>query len=228
MRSVQPHGPYYLGGFSGGGITAYEIARQLRAAGEEVAFLGMLDTPLPQSRELTLVEKVQLHLQRIGREKHRYFTTSIRARLAWEWQKLERRFRGEVESAPPAHFHSATIEQAFRRACEAYHTPHYDGKLYLFRPKLKPTHVFGAGRMINADRRFIFHDNGWSQHVTDVEVHEVPGDHDSMVLEPNVRVLGARLRKAINAAEAAALARNRKRDLKRHGDTEVIAEGVLV
>ena len=37
MRQVQPEGPYMVGGFSGGGITAYEIARQLEAAGEEVS-----------------------------------------------------------------------------------------------------------------------------------------------------------------------------------------------
>ena len=42
---VQPHGPYLLGGFSGGGITAYEMARQLRPRASEVALLVMLDTP---------------------------------------------------------------------------------------------------------------------------------------------------------------------------------------
>ena len=47
LRTVQPHGPYLLGGFSGGGITAYEMARQLEAEGERVALLVMLDTPLP-------------------------------------------------------------------------------------------------------------------------------------------------------------------------------------
>ena len=36
------------------------------------------------------------------------------------------------------------------------------------------------------------------------QVHEVPGDHDSMVLEPNVRVLAALMRRAIEAAEARA------------------------
>jgi thioesterase domain-containing protein len=37
--------------------------------------------------------------------------------------------------------------------------------------------------------------------VPGVEVHEVPGDHDSMVLEPNARVLAQRMRQAIEAAE---------------------------
>lgn len=45
VRLVQPHGPYLLGGFSGGGIAALEMAQQLRRAGEEVALLVMLTRP---------------------------------------------------------------------------------------------------------------------------------------------------------------------------------------
>ena len=44
MRKVQPQGPYLLGGYSFGGLAAYEIARHLRAAGEEVALLVLFDT----------------------------------------------------------------------------------------------------------------------------------------------------------------------------------------
>lgn len=47
MRQVQPHGPYLVGGFSGGGLIAWEIARQLEEAGETVAATVLLDTPLP-------------------------------------------------------------------------------------------------------------------------------------------------------------------------------------
>jgi amino acid adenylation domain-containing protein len=43
IRSVQPTGPYLLAGHSWGGVLAYEIARQLTASGQEVAFLGLLD-----------------------------------------------------------------------------------------------------------------------------------------------------------------------------------------
>jgi thioesterase domain-containing protein len=45
-------------------------------------------------------------------------------------------------------------------------------------------------------------DNDWGLYVPHVEVHEVPGDHDNMVLEPNVRVLAGQMRDAIEAAEA--------------------------
>ncbi|XXF81585.1 amino acid adenylation domain-containing protein [Myxococcaceae bacterium GXIMD 01537] len=44
IREVQPHGPYRLGGYSMGGTLAFEMARQLTAAGEQVALLALLDT----------------------------------------------------------------------------------------------------------------------------------------------------------------------------------------
>ena len=50
LRTLQPHGPYYLFGYSLGGTLAHGIAARLRAAGEEVAFLGLLDTWPPESQ----------------------------------------------------------------------------------------------------------------------------------------------------------------------------------
>ena len=44
LRTVQPHGPYYLGGLSFGGWVAYEMAQQLRADGEQVGLLALIDT----------------------------------------------------------------------------------------------------------------------------------------------------------------------------------------
>jgi nonribosomal peptide synthetase DhbF len=52
IRSVQPHGPYRLMGWSLGGVMAHEAAVQLQAAGEEVTFLSVLDTDMIPDREL--------------------------------------------------------------------------------------------------------------------------------------------------------------------------------
>ena len=46
LRTVQPNGPYLLGGFCGGGLVAYEVARQLQAQGDKVNFLVLMD-PTP-------------------------------------------------------------------------------------------------------------------------------------------------------------------------------------
>ncbi|MGA2573489.1 MAG: thioesterase domain-containing protein [Candidatus Methanomethylicaceae archaeon] len=50
LIDVQPHGPYHLSGFSLGGVIAYEMAQQLKASGEETAFLGIIDIEAPHPR----------------------------------------------------------------------------------------------------------------------------------------------------------------------------------
>ncbi|MFJ4653266.1 amino acid adenylation domain-containing protein [Nocardia sp. NPDC088792] len=72
LRVVEPDGPYWLAGWSFGGVLAFEIARQLRAAGAEVAFLGLFDanpvidpiTGLPMARTpfLELLDTVAARL----------------------------------------------------------------------------------------------------------------------------------------------------------------------
>ena len=47
LRELQPAGPYYLAGWSTGGIFAFALAEALERAGEEVALLALFDTPLP-------------------------------------------------------------------------------------------------------------------------------------------------------------------------------------
>jgi amino acid adenylation domain-containing protein len=47
IRSVQPAGPYFLGGWSMGGVIAFEMAQQLQAQGETIGYLGLIDTSAP-------------------------------------------------------------------------------------------------------------------------------------------------------------------------------------
>lgn len=53
IRNVQPHGPYYLGGFSFGGMVAFEVARQLIQEGEEIALLALFDPTLQEKYSAT-------------------------------------------------------------------------------------------------------------------------------------------------------------------------------
>jgi thioesterase domain-containing protein len=201
LRTVQPKGPYILGGFSGGGLAAYEMARQLRAVGEEVALLVLLDTPLPLSPPLTGRDKVTMHLQQFRARGPAHLLQWAKARYTWETQKRRTRQQNGNATHRPFDFHSEAVEAAFRRALDRYELKPSPEKVALFRPKLDKAVVLGPGRVINRERRFIFEDNGWSPYVKSIEVFEVPGDHDSVVLEPNVRVLAARLHECIERSE---------------------------
>ncbi len=61
IQSVQSHGPYDLGGYSLGGMLAYEVTRQLQELGEAVATLVMLDSPdVTGERTARLADKTRL------------------------------------------------------------------------------------------------------------------------------------------------------------------------
>ncbi|WP_237930672.1 enterobactin synthase subunit F [Buttiauxella sp. S19-1] len=75
LRELQPHGPYYLMGYSLGGTLAQGIAARLEAAGEEVAFLGLLDTWPPETQnwaEKGANELDPLVLEEINREREAF------------------------------------------------------------------------------------------------------------------------------------------------------------
>ena len=101
-------------------------------------------------------------------------------------------------------FNNAAIEAAFRHAVGVYQLLRWeDGQVVLYRPPLDRHWKVTGGNWVSAAREYVFADNLWTPFAPALEVVEVPGDHDSMVLEPNVRVLAARMRSAIQAAEAA-------------------------
>lgn len=202
LRRVQPSGPYLLGGFSGGGITAFEMARELRAAGEEVALLAMLDTALPTSLTLSANDRARMFWQRVRRRGPSAVAEWARDKVRWEIARIRKRRQMETAHPQPSEFRSEEIGAAFMRALGRYTVRPYPGVLTLFRPKLEIEHVLGPGRMINSQREFVFPDNGWGPYVQRLDVYEVPGNHDSMVLEPNVRVLANKLQQCIRSVES--------------------------
>ena len=200
LRQIQPHGPYMLGGFSGGGITAYEMARQLSEAGEEVAALVMLDTPLPQRRALSRADRIAIQMQELRSGGFAYPFQWLARRIRWEFVK--RRAQVDATGDTPQ-FHNAAIEAAFLEAVAAYRLEPWTGPLTLFRPPLRGKWQVARDRLINSERAYVTPDNDWTEWAPALEVYEVPGDHDSMVLEPNVRVLAARMKRVIDAADRA-------------------------
>jgi thioesterase domain-containing protein len=197
MRQVQPHGPYMLGGFSGGGLTAWEMARQLVAAGEAVSVLVLLDTPLPMRPSLSRADKAAIKWAELRAQGPGYLAAWARARWAWEMHKRQHK----AEDASPVQFHNAAIEAAFRQAIAAYDLPLRRGATVLFRPPLDRKWQVTGGKWVSSAKEYVFEDNDLTRFAPGLEVIEVPGDHDSMVLEPNVRVMAAKLKAVIARVE---------------------------
>ncbi|MDZ4136931.1 MAG: thioesterase domain-containing protein, partial [Paracoccaceae bacterium] len=198
LRQVQPHGPYLIGGFSGGGLTAWEMAHQLEDAGETVALLVLLDTPLPMRPALRRADKALIKLAEVRAKGPGYLLDWARAR--WEWERGKR--SGVTLTQAEGAFHNGAIEAAFRAALPGYDLPLRTGKTVLFRPALDRRWQVTGGNWVSAAKEYVFPDNDLTRFAPTLEVTEVLGDHDSMVLEPNVRVLAARLRAVIMQAEA--------------------------
>jgi len=207
IRDLQSEGPYYLGGWSFGGAIAFEMARQLQAAGQRVAFLALFDTwgrpwDLPQAPSGTslrfLWQRFGFHLAALGRLERgfrfRYFFRKGASAILW----IRRTVRGSWESIQTALRRSrdATVERvhaANRRAAGTYRPLPYRGELVLFR-------ATGLGFTSLDDPHL-----GWSDVAgVDIEVVEVPGAHRSILREESdVRALAERLHDRLRRAQQA-------------------------
>lgn len=196
MRQVQPRGPYLLGGFSGGGLIAWEIARQLEAAGEAVPLVVLLDTPVPLRPALSRRDKALIKLAELRAKGPGYLLEWARARR--EWKRLQAQPQAVQSEAA---FHNAAIEAAFRAALPRYQMPKRTGATVLFRPPLDLRWQVSGGRWVSSAKEYVLPDNDLTRFAPALQVVEVPGDHDSMVLEPNVRVLAAALKGALARTE---------------------------
>ncbi len=65
IRKVHPEGPYYLGGYSFGGLVAYEIIQRLLKNGDSVGGLVLIDTFIPHFSKLTLKKKLLTRLSNL-------------------------------------------------------------------------------------------------------------------------------------------------------------------
>lgn len=205
IRSVQPEGPYFIGGFSGGGVSAFEMAVQLNNVGDRVGMLFMLDTPAVRHDDLTWIDKAKIHWDEVRRHGFGYLSLWRNDRREWTAEQKISASR-QIESTPDntgAEFRSAQIGDAFLDAHANYQTPTLSSDVHLYRPPLPVAHHLPGGRCINADRVLLDPLNHWTPHVHgQIHLREVAGDHDTMVLEPNVRTLASMLKRDLEAAMA--------------------------
>ncbi|MFP2913376.1 thioesterase domain-containing protein, partial [Pyxidicoccus sp. 3LFB2] len=192
IRQVRPKGPYMLGGYSGGGVVAYEMAQRLKAMGEEVSLVAFLDTfhPRTQERRLSLTER----LQAIREEGPAYVTNRLRRKVERDGNRLvsqlKLRWYEQRGESLPIELRDLQLTERFQYLASRYNPRPYTGPVTLFRAQeISPIYSHMGATL------------GWEPLVPTLRIREVPGDHDSLVREPNVHVLGRMLRAALDEAQ---------------------------
>ncbi|MEV0322488.1 amino acid adenylation domain-containing protein [Streptomyces sp. NPDC050658] len=198
IRTVQPEGPYLIGGWSFGGFVAFEMARQLRATGEEIQRLILLDTTAlnPDRRKETDDEAMLgwffwelMWLQRGGRSPQELLPSHLTT--------LEAKFDhiaalAAEEGVLPADSNGAVVRRLFHlyeanwRAAFAYRPPMVEQDtllIHAIEPLPEVLHkMHTAIESMHADSA-----NGWREMTSGtLKVVEVPGDHLTIMEEPYV------------------------------------------
>ena len=175
IQIVQPQGPYYIGGYSFGGMVALEMAQQLRAQGHTLGLVVLLDTFAEDLKSgslfrtyLTLpLDQQWMHLSR----KTKAFRRSLRRRVAMM------RLPASIKRVREACYHAA----------RDYRPKPYEGPIVLFRANEKG--LSGVNQ-----------ESVWKCLAPQIEIYEVSGHHGNIVDEPQVHLLAGELKARLETA----------------------------
>ena len=167
VRRVQPKGPYYLGGFSFGGVVAYEMARQLSSMGDTVGVLALLDT--------------------YARNLESGIASFVKALFSSRRKELARTVHGPqyakclraISIGCACRTYSSVYTKRATAAANRYVLRPYSGKITLFRAV--------ETSLRSSDDSY----GAWSTFAAGgMEVHEIVGNHEGILKEPQVRLAG--------------------------------------
>ena len=206
IQDAAPAGPLAIGGYSHGGIVAYEAARRLCALGRNVAVLVLMDVygpayrrmapllpqaayrPLQSLRSLqrTLAELFpwfRYHLRSLGRlqwsDRWMYIGSKARNHLRWWGTRAGRAWRGLAGRARPRGQKASSVGKSF----VDYQPGAYAGRTLILRAGKQPLGIRPDPKM------------GWGELLEgEVQVVEIPGFHDSILFGPRISILAHELR----------------------------------
>lgn len=214
IQTVQPTGSYFLAGHSFGGKVAFEMATQLRNMGESVAYVGILDIPAPtksfnqsinhqydfsnwddakwicelaEANEEILANNIVLDYQTLA-------SLSGEQQLNYVKEKLE--VHGILSPQTDIRVIRGLL-QVYKTLCQINYEPQNicSAPITLFRAKEENSEQQNSS-IFSQEPTW-----GWNQFSdAEVEVQIVPGNHSSMITEPNVKILAEKLQKSLQKA----------------------------
>lgn len=185
IQNVQPNGPYFLVGYSFGGFVAFEIACQLNRQGQKIGLLALLDTESPNLIETrpSLVTTVGIHSRNLRQlkmsDRLAYIKDRVLLRTIYKNKEKDFLIDNVTEILSPEYLQ--VLEANFQAGLD-YKGEFYPGKITLFRSCIQP--IAQALRT----------DLGWGELAGDIEIHDIPGDHNNLFKEPYIQVLGQKLK----------------------------------
>jgi aspartate racemase len=178
-------GPFYLAGFSFGGIVAVETARALQELGERVAFVGLLDASAPG---FSLADGLRM----LPADAVAYAQHKLRMARSQGW-RAALLVKDLLETIGEFSSEHLAVAMAHRRALRRARPKPFRGKVVVFRAR--------ARRLFSSHSASL----GWSRLACGgAEVRMVSGMHEEIFVEPHVRTLATELRKALANARTEA------------------------
>jgi acyl-CoA synthetase (AMP-forming)/AMP-acid ligase II/thioesterase domain-containing protein/acyl carrier protein len=192
IRSIQPEGPYYLAGHSGGGIIALEIARLFRAEGQEVALLVMFDSKFKRKRD-NFADVMNRNFKET-RETHDIseFFVLFCQKVIGKLNKYKQIIQAFTYTYSPTRYKSfiarhVDTEVVIQCSSKKYELRPYEGEIIFFLPE---EHYRSSSSSLQE----------WYNLVENVKVVETTGNHHNMILEPHVGHLANKLKKYLEMA----------------------------
>jgi len=202
MQEFQPEGPYQIGGWSFGGVVAFEMAQQLLHQGKEVSLLALLDPWVP----ILLDPNKKIDNLYMRGVLSRYFGGMFgRTNLVVEDELVglnpEEKIEFIIDKAEKLELFpkEGNREQNRRfidiiigtlKATYAYKRHPYPGKVTVFRAQEKHPH--------GIDPQLVWVEMYPTLDVADMKVVMVPGNHFTFIQEPNIKVLAESLSSHLN------------------------------
>lgn len=186
IQALQPQGPYYLCGYSFGGLLAYEIAQRLKSQGQEIRTLALFDTynyPGDWFDEPISV-RMQNAIDKIS-------TFTWHERLNYGQQKLQELtqfIQRTLTNQPDPNNKISLQEKVSGNALIQYRATPYSGNIILFRAEQTPEpHGY---RSVPRDTSL-----GWHKVVTgNINVQPVNCHHFILMDEPHIQTLAQKFR----------------------------------
>jgi acyl-CoA synthetase (AMP-forming)/AMP-acid ligase II/thioesterase domain-containing protein len=177
MRSLQPEGPYQLGGFCYGGELAIEMAQLLHAQGQRTGMLAIIYTYLPGAVRIAgLRQRIRYHVEKFM---ERSFKEKINYMLARVRNVLGRMIRKIVPTL------SRQLIEVSQEAT-VYFPKYYPGKVTLFRPMERDEGFYYDPKM------------GWEGLTDEMDLYDIPGNKSMIFQSPNVQVLAEHLKDCLD------------------------------